>query len=99
MARTFVGHQPELLAGLLQLVGQRHGVLHVHVLVDHTVDEQQPTMPIAAMAPPAPGANAPPAPVHNGPANWIKVSAEQNGSFTVTNNRNGFSKTYRVETD
>jgi beta-lactamase superfamily II metal-dependent hydrolase len=26
---------------------------------------------------------------------WIKVSAEQNGTFTVTNARNGFSKTYK----
>lgn len=29
------------------------------------------------------------------PAYWIKVSAEQDGTFTVTNSRNGFSKTYR----
>lgn len=29
------------------------------------------------------------------PAYWITVSAEQNGTFTVTNSRNGFSKTYR----
>ena len=28
------------------------------------------------------------------PAYWIKVSASQDGSFTVTNARNGFSKTY-----
>ena len=28
------------------------------------------------------------------PAYWIKVSASQDGSFTVTNTRNGFSKTY-----
>ena len=28
------------------------------------------------------------------PAHWIKVSASQDGSFTVTNSRNGFSKTY-----
>ena len=26
---------------------------------------------------------------------WIKVSAEQNGTFTVTNTRNNFSKTYK----
>jgi hypothetical protein len=59
--------------------------------------------------PPAPGA-APPPPVqvtrpaggpgggrggHNsGPAFWIKVSAQSDGSFTVTNTRNNFSKTY-----
>lgn len=29
------------------------------------------------------------------PAYWIKVSAESDGTFTVTNQRNGFSKTYR----
>jgi competence protein ComEC len=28
------------------------------------------------------------------PAYWIKVSAQQDGTFTVTNARNGFSKTY-----
>ena len=33
---------------------------------------------------------------HNtGPAYWIKVSARADGSFTVTNTRNNFSKTYR----
>jgi hypothetical protein len=31
---------------------------------------------------------------HTGPAFWIKVSARADGSFTVTNPRNGFSKTY-----
>lgn len=32
-------------------------------------------------------------PQHN-PAHWIKVSAQSDGSFTVTNTRNGFSKNY-----
>ena len=36
------------------------------------------------------GGGAPP----HVPAYWIKVSANQDGSFTVTNARNGFSKTY-----
>jgi competence protein ComEC len=31
---------------------------------------------------------------HTGPAFWIKVSANSDGSFTVTNPRNNFSKTY-----
>jgi hypothetical protein len=31
---------------------------------------------------------------HTGPAFWIKVSARADGSFTVTNTRNNFSKTY-----
>jgi competence protein ComEC len=34
--------------------------------------------------------------VHNGKAYWIKVSAQLNGSFTVTNARTGFYKTYRA---
>ena len=33
-------------------------------------------------------------PVHMGPAHWIKVSALRDGSFTVTNSRNGFSRSY-----
>ena len=28
------------------------------------------------------------------PAYWLKVSASPDGSFTITNPRNGFSKTY-----
>ena len=28
-------------------------------------------------------------------AYWIKVSAQEDGTFTVTNARNGFSKVYR----
>ncbi len=31
---------------------------------------------------------------HTGPAFWIKATAEPDGSFTVTNSRNNFSKTY-----
>ncbi len=34
---------------------------------------------------------------HNGPAFYIKVSAESDGSFTVTNTRNDFSKTYAAK--
>ena len=41
---------------------------------------------------PRPG--SPTAPVHMGPAHWTKISAVEDGSFTVTNSRNGFSKTY-----
>jgi len=62
------------------------------VFIANGVDEQPNAMPITPL--PAPGANAPPAPVHNGRAYWIKVSAREDGSFTVTNSRNGFSKKY-----
>jgi hypothetical protein len=34
------------------------------------------------------------APNHMGPAAWIKISATADGSFTITNSRNGFSKRY-----
>ena len=44
------------------------------------------------------GPGAPPPPAHNGKAYWIKVSAKADGSFTVTNARNGFSKTYEAKT-
>lgn len=32
--------------------------------------------------------------VHLGPAHWIRISARRDGSFTVTNGRNGFSRDY-----
>lgn len=70
------------------------------MFIANPVDEQPQAMPIAAyVPPPAPAAGAqpaqqPPPPAHNGAAYWIKVSARQDGSFTVTNARNGFSKTY-----
>ena len=38
----------------------------------------------------------PTAPTHMGPASWTKISATDAGSFTVTNSRNGFTKTYRA---
>ena len=75
------------------LSGQEHTV--PGMFIANLVDEQPESMPFAAMVPPPPGSGAPPAPVHNGPAHWIKVSARQDGTFTVTNARNGFSKTYR----
>jgi hypothetical protein len=64
------------------------------LFIANTVDQPEAAMPVAAMPPPQPGPNTPPPPAHNGPAHWIKVSARSDGSFTVTNARNGFSKTY-----
>lgn len=65
------------------------------LFIANTIDDQQPEMPIAPMPAPQPGPGAPPAPTHNGTAYWIKLSARQDGSFTVLNTRNGFSKTYK----
>jgi hypothetical protein len=64
------------------------------MFIANVIDENQTAMPIAALTPPPAGPGAPPAPTHNGPAYWIKVSAMEDGSFTVTNQRNGFSKQY-----
>jgi beta-lactamase superfamily II metal-dependent hydrolase len=64
------------------------------MFIANGVDEQPTAMPIAAIAAPAPGPGAAPPPAHNGAAYWIKVSAREDGSFTVTNARNGFAKTY-----
>ena len=63
------------------------------------------TAPPTPGAPPAPRAGAPgggpgrgpggPGAAAHTPAYLIKVTAQQDGTFTVTNTRNGFSKTYR----
>ena len=63
------------------------------VFTANVVDEQPNALPVAPM--PAPAANAPPPPVHNGRAYWVKVSAREDGTFTVTNTRNGFTREYR----
>jgi beta-lactamase superfamily II metal-dependent hydrolase len=67
------------------------------MFIANTIDDQPDTMPIAAMTPPTPGPNTPLPPQHNGTAYWMKVSAQSDGTFTVTNTRNGFSKTYKAK--
>ena len=64
------------------------------VFIANWVDDQAQTMPIDPVPLPAPGPNVPPPPAHDGPAYWIKVSAQEDGTFTITNARNGFSKVY-----
>jgi competence protein ComEC len=75
-----------------QLSGQEYTV--PGMFIANVLDEPLAAMPVAPISAPQPGPDAPPAPVHNGRAYWIKVSARADGSFTVTNGRNGFSKTY-----
>ena len=77
-----------------ELSGQEYTV--PGMFIANLLDDPSAAMPVAPMSPPLPGPGAPPAPVHNGPAYWIKVSAQTDGSFTVTNARNGFSKTYKA---
>jgi competence protein ComEC len=65
------------------------------MFIANGTDEESGTMPIQPIKAPTPGAaGVPPAPAHNGKAYWIKVSAQPDGTFTVTNARNNFSKTY-----
>jgi len=64
------------------------------LFIANLLDDQPTTVPVTPMTPPQPGPATPPPPAHNGPAFWFKVSAQPDGSFTVTNTRNGFSKTY-----
>jgi competence protein ComEC len=75
-----------------QLSGQEYTV--PGLFIANLVDDQPAAMPMAAIAAPAPGSGAPPPPAHNGAAHWVKVVAKDDGSFTVTNGRNGFSKAY-----
>jgi beta-lactamase superfamily II metal-dependent hydrolase len=78
-----------------QLSGQEYTV--PGMFIANATDEQPTSMPIAPMPAPQPGDAASPPPAHNGPAYWIKISAEQDGTFTVVNSRNGFSKKYGPE--
>jgi competence protein ComEC len=101
------GGQPQAMKILLGSPGlQNLWALHFSQLggQDYTVpglfvanefDEPQTSMPLAPMIVPAGGgAAASPPPAHNGTAYWIQVSARRDGSFTVTNSRNGFRRTY-----
>jgi competence protein ComEC len=76
-----------------QLSGQEYTV--PGIFIANGTDEPLTAMPIQPIAAPAPGPGTPPPPPHNGPAYWIKVSAQPDGTFTVINARNGFAKTYR----
>jgi competence protein ComEC len=75
-----------------QLSGQEYTV--PGLFIANVLDEPLAATPVAPIPAPQPGAGAPPPPAHEGTAYWIKVSARADGSFTVTNQRNGFSKEY-----
>jgi len=75
-----------------QLSGQEY--TQPGMFIANLTDEPLNAMPVQPISAPAPGPNAPPPPAHNGPAYWFKIQAKQDGSFTVTNQRNGFSKAY-----
>ena len=52
------------------------------LFIANVVDEPSSTMPIAPIPLPQPSDNPLPPPVHNGQAYWIKVSAQEDGTFT-----------------
>jgi competence protein ComEC len=76
-----------------QLSGQEYTV--PGMFIANIFDEPQPAMSVSPLPATQPGVAQPPAPTHNGTAYWIKVSANQDGSFSVTNSRNRFTKSYR----
>jgi L-ascorbate metabolism protein UlaG (beta-lactamase superfamily) len=76
-----------------QLSGQEYTV--PGMFIANLFDQQQEAMAVAPLPPPPQGQQAPPAPEHNGKAYYFKISAQRDGVFTVTNTRNGFTKTYR----
>jgi beta-lactamase superfamily II metal-dependent hydrolase len=71
------------------------GVEHntMGVMIANIDDSHQISAIVSGAAPPAgAGGNAAHAPAH-----YIKVSARTDGSFTVTNSRNGYSRTYAAK--
>jgi len=78
-----------------QLGGQEYTV--PGMFIANVFDQPLDAVPVAPFAPPPQGQQAAPAPEHNGRAYYIKISAQQDGAFTVTNTRNGFGKTYKVK--
>jgi hypothetical protein len=84
---------------LWQLHWSANGLLEHNTAANFIANIETPATTAAVIANPpsaAPaGTRAPDIgnPEHS-PAYWIKVSAQADGTFTVTNARNGFSKTY-----
>jgi hypothetical protein len=71
---------------------ERPGVRGAWGVIANGVHDQPSALAVAPMPLPAPGSNATPAPVPARPAYWINVSAQEEGTFTVTNANNNFSK-------
>jgi beta-lactamase superfamily II metal-dependent hydrolase len=76
-----------------ELSGQEYTV--PGMFIANHADVPKPVLPLDPITGPKSAVSAQ-AQVHNGIAYWIKVSARPDGSFTVTNGRTGFAKTYRA---
>jgi beta-lactamase superfamily II metal-dependent hydrolase len=84
------------------LSGQEYSV--PGLFIANGLDDPMTSMPIEPMPPPvdeylAREPRSPPPPLHNGKAYWIKVSAQADGTFTVTNQRNMFTRTYAARSN
>jgi competence protein ComEC len=77
-----------------QLSGQEY--TQPGMFIANLLDDPLAEMPVEPIPAPPRGPDRPLPPQHNGPANWIKVSAQEDGSFSVTNQRNGFTKFYNA---
>ena len=64
------------------------------MFIANVFDDQPETLPIDPVT--GPRDQWPAAPGHNGEAYWFKVTAQSDGTFSVTNPRNDFTKTYRA---
>ncbi len=76
-----------------ELSGQEYTV--PGLFIANGIDEPLDSMPLSPWEGPARGPDVAPPPPHSGPAHWLKVSARGDGTFSVANSRNGFTKTYR----
>jgi competence protein ComEC len=85
-----------------QLSGQEFTV--PGVFISNHADGDPMSLPVGAIVRDDTNANlfrmpdhreAPAAPTHNGPSYYFKLTAQPDGTFTILNQRNGFSKTYR----
>jgi hypothetical protein len=64
--------------------------------IANELDEPLRALPVAPLPEPSAGQQLPPVPTHNGPAHFIRIVASRDGTFTVTNTRNGFAKIYKA---
>jgi hypothetical protein len=89
---------PAAIAGVLTAAPRGAGGAAPQAPTAATATASQPAQsgassPPASAAPPPQGRGRGAAAAHT-PAYWIKISAQADGTFTVANSRNGFSKTY-----
>lgn len=84
-------HAAPGLEDLWQLHWSHHGGTELNAPGLFIANPDEPASVAAVVTGPAPSGPTPP---HDGPAYLIRVSASQDGSFAVTNTRNGFTRHY-----